>query len=332
MDADILKKLYSDRGLGAETAERAVAFAQAFEDWLSTRGQTFSTAGEPEIRNYLEPKRRNAPCTREELLAIGRYCYLIGNYPVYIFILKLYGNEDLYSVLSSRIAELAGQEIRDTVFHGIRLPPMGSPPEVFPAVTRDLVRALAKAVPQDLCARILTGNMHQIPSAAFADAAERFARERDIDRFLKDHHDRAVAVLEEHAKSGVVWYEQIITPAVVEFVRGNQEILSAVREGNTLYATKIPYDPDGYLKERDQVRKRYLACHCPLARESLASGNPDIPAVWCSCSAGFEKLLFDSIFGEPTEVTVLETLFAGNDRCRFAMTIPESVMRSKGIA
>ena len=332
MNADILRKLYTDRALGAEATERAVAFVQAFEDWLSASGKQLSAAGEPEIRDYLDPKRRNSPCTREEILAIGSYCYLIENYPVYIFVLKLYGNEDLYGVLSSRITEMAGQEVHDTVFHGIQLPPMGSAPEAYPPVTRDIVRGLMNAVPQALCARILTGNMHGIPSAAFADAAERFAKEPDIDRFLKDHHDRAVAVLEEHAKSGAVWYEQIITPAVVEFVRGNQEILSAVREGGTLYATKIPYDPDGYLRERDPRRKRYLACHCPLARESLASGSSDIPPVWCSCSAGYEKQLFDTIFGEPTEVTVLETLFAGDDRCRFAMTIPESVMRSKGIS
>jgi hypothetical protein len=55
--------------------------------------------------------------------------YLIGNYPVYISFSSLW-NEDLYSVLPpDRV--LAGQEIRDTVFHGIRLPPMGSLRSLF---------------------------------------------------------------------------------------------------------------------------------------------------------------------------------------------------------
>jgi len=132
-------------------------------------------------------------------------------------------------------------------------------------------------------------------------------------------------------KENRIWFEQQITEPVVEFVRKNQEILSGVREGDKIYVTKIPYDPDRFLRERDPQKKRYYACHCPLARESLRSGPSDIPTLWCTCSAGFEKVMFDAIFGEPAEAEVLETVLSGSDLCRFSVTIPEKIRREKGI-
>jgi hypothetical protein len=109
---------------------------------------------------------------------------------------------------------------------------------------------------------------------------------------------------------------------VIEYVKGNQEILSAVRRGNYLYVTKIPYDPGKWLEEDDPVRKRYLACHCPLARESILSGDVKIPGDWCYCSGGFQKRMFDVLFNEFTEVELLESVLAGDDRCRFRIRLP----------
>ncbi len=332
MDADLLKKLYAERKIDSETTERAVRSVSEFEGYLGRSGISLSNARESDIRSYLSNRPHGNAVTTEELLAIGRYCYLVRNNEIYIYIVRILYNGGLYDTLSERIAEIAGEDVRKTVFSGISIPPEGSPPEAYPGTTGAILFSLMNTIPEDLCRKALTVNLHGIPAAAFADAAKRFAEEPDIDKFLREHHARAVAVLEEHAGSGEIWYEQVITPEVVNFVRANQEILSAVREGHTLYATKIPYDPDGFLRERDPDRKRYLACHCPLARESLASGRSDIPGIWCYCSAGYEKVLFDTLFGEPAEVTVLETLLNGDDRCRFAITIPEKVRKLRGIS
>jgi len=80
------------------------------------------------------------------------------------------------------------------------------------------------------------------------------------------------------------------------------EILGGVREGDVISATKIPYKPDEWLNEQDPERKQYLACHCPMARASLkppVTSESQVPPVWCHCSAGYEKLMFDVIFDEP---------------------------------
>ena len=112
-------------------------------------------------------------------------------------------------------------------------------------------------------------------------------------------------------------------------MRGNQELLSGVRQGDRIYMTKIPYAPKDWLVEKDPLRRRYLACHCPLARESIISGRERVSGTWCYCSAGFEKLLFDVVFGEEVEAEVLESVLAGDGRCRFAITIPEKYLKGR---
>jgi predicted hydrocarbon binding protein len=91
--------------------------------------------------------------------------------------------------------------------------------------------------------------------------------------------------------------------------------------------TKIPYAPRQFLKEKDPVMRKYYACHCQLVRTALRDGKPRIPATFCYCSAGFEKLHFDAIFDEPVEVELLETPLKGDARCRFAIKIPKGKMK-----
>jgi hypothetical protein len=223
--------------------------------------------------------------------------------------------------IAKETASVAGETTRDEVFSDVELPPLGSPPEEFPEVTAHLVGKLLD-LGRDTCHRILACNHHGIPLEHF-DKHKKWLKEAgSIEEFLKRVHQEAVADLEHHANEGKVWYEQVITQEVVEFVRANQEVLSAVRDGEYLYKTKIPYAPADWLRERDPVLKRYYACHCPLAREAIVKGKPEIPLDWCYCSAGYGKLMFDVLFDEPTEVEVLESVLTGDNRCRFRLKIP----------
>ncbi|MCX6086088.1 MAG: hypothetical protein NTX94_06605 [Caldiserica bacterium] len=61
---------------------------------------------------------------------------------------------------------------------------------------------------------------------------------------------------------------------------------------------------------------------------SIVSGKPGVSPLFCYCSAGFEKLPFDVIFGEPVKVEVIESALGGSNRCRFAITIPKQFRRS----
>ena len=188
------------------------------------------------------------------------------------------------------------------------------------------------ALPDELWKKALAGNHHRIPLEAFAEDRRRFLELEDIRAYLRDKHERSVEVLEKHARDGSLWFEQRITPRVVEFVRANQEILSGVLEGDRIYITKIPYDPDRYLAETDPLMKRYHACHCSLAflqhppqrPDRILRDGPDVPMDLCYCSAGYAKVRFDVAFDREHDVEVLESALGGSDRCRFAIALPGS--------
>ena len=178
---------------------------------------------------------------------------------------------------------------------------------------------------EDTCHDVLTDKHHGIPHDSFKKQIQWFEEADSIDSFLQRLHSERIKILEQHLEEGKVWFEQEITPGIIELVKGNQEILSAVRDGEYLYMTKIPYSLKNWELETDDTRKRYYACHCPLAREAIIN-NVDIPLDWCYCSGGFGKLMFDVVFGEPTEVEVLQSVLAGDPICRFKIRIPQKML------
>ena len=178
-----------------------------------------------------------------------------------------------------------------------------------------------------MCKEILTWNYHKIPVESFSEKKKRFESSKTIDEYLMNEHKRLIMELESCMKEGKIWYEQKITPAILEFVQNNQEICTGARYGNNIYITKIPYDPEQYLKENDPNLKAYYACHCPLVRSALLDEKIKIPSIFCYCSSGYEKLPYDVIFEENVEVELLESVLNGDYRCRFAIKIPEDKMK-----
>ena len=261
------------------------------------------------------------------LVALARYTYMIGRNEVYVYFTSVLGGRTVLPSISERLAELAGEEARDRIFSGIEAPPLGSPPDEFPKVTLRLVERLKGELGSELCHDVLAGNHHRIPVANFEKHKAWLEEEGSIEGYLKRLHDNSVAELEEFCREGKVWYEQEITPEVVEYVRGNQEVLSGVREGDRIYMTKFPYAPGEYLSEKDPQKKRYYMCHCPFVRASILTGESQISPEWCYCSGGYGKMKFDVVFGQETEVEVLETALGGDMRCRFAVKIPPGISK-----
>ena len=306
-----------------QAIEAALAYVRDFEEYLAETGVSLDSHAVTDLKNYVVRLIDTDRNTMDRLLALARYAYVAGLNEVFIYFTAILGGREVVPSIAGRVTSLAGEEARNAVFKDVALPPLGSPPEEIPPVTSRLVARLMELGPET-CHAILAYNHHGIPASHFDKHKEWLREAGDLDSFLKKVHQEAVAEIEQHMREGKVWYEQEITPEVVELVRGNQEMLSAVRDGEYLYMTKIPYSPKDWVAEGDPVRKRYYACHCPLARAAIIKGEPDIPMDWCYCSGGFEKYLFDVVFGETTQVEVLESVLAGDPRCRFRVKIPES--------
>jgi hypothetical protein len=315
------------RKLSPENADSAVSAVRELEAYLAKKNTSFESAGLGALKDYISLLMNEGKNSMDRLLAIARYCKIAKKNDYYIYFTSILGARNVLPDLGERLATIVGEETRRKVFHGFELPPLGAPPENYVKLTQTIMDRLEAELPRETCRKILTWNYHRVPAEAFKEKRERFEKADSIDEYLKDEHARFVEELTGFMKEKRIWYEQEITPEVLEFVKSNQEICTGVRRGNRIYATKIPYAPKQYLKEKDPTLQRYHACHCPLARSAIRDGKPKISPTFCYCSGGYEKLGFDVIFGETVEVELLESALKGNIRCRFAIKIPRGKMK-----
>ncbi len=327
MKEEAFRRYLKGRKLSATKIEFYIAAVKEFERYLRKRKTTLKSASVDVLRDYIALLIEEDRNSEDRLVAIARYCYLAKRNDLFIHFTGILNAWDVLPAIGERLATMAGKATRLKVFQGLEMPPLGSPQESYPKLTKMVLDRMEAELPARTCRQIMTWNYHNIPIEAFKESKDRFEKAASIDEYLKGEHQRLVREMESCIREGRPWFEQEITPEVVEFVRGNQEICTGVRQGDKVYKTKIPYAPKQFLKEKDPTMRKYYSCHCQLVRTALRDGKPRIPATFCYCSAGFEKLHFDAIFGEPVDVELLETPLKGDARCRFAVRIPKSKMK-----
>jgi hypothetical protein len=320
MKQTVLREHYQSRGFSIEKTNSAIEAIERFESHLE-EGVSLENLSVKTMKHQIQGLIERQENDLETILALARYVHLIGRMDLYIYFTSVLGGVGVMDHIRSTLALSVGESIAQAVFEGTEVP-LGSDPSLQSAMTQQVMQRMATHVDEPTMCRVLAGNHHEIPASAYAKEREAFLSSHSLDAYLADFHARQVAVLQHHADTQTVWFEQRITPAVVDFVANNQELLSAVRSDNHLRMTKIPYDPDTYLKSNDPTERRYLACHCPLAREAILTDTPIDPR-WCYCSGGFEKYPFEVIFDQPLRVTVLESVLGGSERCRFDVELPQ---------
>ena len=320
------RKHLQERGIIAEDIDFAVSAIGEFEEHLKKKNTSWEFAGLEALKDYVSMLIAEGKNSWERLVAIARYCNLAKKNDYYIYFTSILGARNVLPDIGDRLAAIAGEETRRKVFQGFMLPPLGSPQENYPRITQKIMDKMEADLPSGTIKKILTWNYHKVPVETFKEKKERFEKAVSIDEYLKDEHKRLIEELERSMKEGRLWYEQEITPEVLEFVRSNQEICTGVRRGDKIYVTKIPYIPKQYLKEKDPTLKRYYACHCPLVRSAIRE-VVEISPMFCYCSGGYEKVHFDVIFDESVEVELLESVLKGDMRCRFANKIPRGKMK-----
>jgi len=95
--------------------------------------------------------------------------------------------------------------------------------------------------------------------------------------------------------------------------------VAGVKKGNTIIATKLPFELKEYLGSTDPQEKRHHYFHCPRIRGAIKSSRQKISKTYCYCGAGFYKDIWEKILQQPLEVGVLETVLEVHDFCRFAI-------------
>lgn len=314
------------RNIDKDSINTALENVAEFEVYLAIAGGDIDSVQINSVKEYFSRLIKDEKNTMDRFRNLARYFYTTGQSQVYIYIISTVSGREVFESISDKLESNKGTECRNRVFDGLDLPPLGSPPGTYPANTCLLVKRLMD-IDSNTCHDVLADNHHGIPHESFAKHLQWFEESGSIDEFLKRVHVERIKILQQHLDEGKVWFEQEITPEVIKLVKGNQEILSAVRDGDYLYVTKIPYSPKEWLAETDDLMKRYYACHCPLAREAIIMSSPEVPIDWCYCSGGFGKLMFDVVFGCSTDVEVLQSVLAGDPVCRFRISLPDKIIK-----
>ena len=317
MNTDKFVKLYKDRGYDDVAIDEAVTALGEAERYFRKHDTNFENADVRIAKEYIKILIESGKNDLNILLALARYFYVVDNKDVYIHFTKVLGGLGVLESIMKRMETYAGEAMAQKVLQGFKMPPLGTPLEDVPTYTDDLMQRIKSHLEPDLYQRILAGNNHGIPEESMKLEKEFYENSASLEDYLKEMHQRKVEELQSYCDRNAVWYEQIITQDVVDFVASNQEILSAKKEGNKLYVTKIPFDIVNYLKETDPIKKSYYACHCPFARESVISGGKAVDSEWCYCSGGFAKFPFEVVMDRELKVKLLKSALDGDEICRF---------------
>jgi hypothetical protein len=283
--------------------------------------QTASAESAQEFVNTLIAEGANG---EENLFALARYGRFCKNNVLYVAILELLDGGEAFAGMYSKVGQVVGEQLRDEIFDGIALPPLGISNWEKSQLTRQVMQRLERLAAKrpETYRRIFSDSFRDLSDEHYLDDRKRYQEIGDFDKFLEIKRQDFIAQLEQIKNEGGLFFSQEITDEVVDFVRNDPEISQGVRDGNILYVTKIPYLTKQYLAESDPQKKRYYYCHCPWARESLRQADGPVSAKFCQCSAGFHKKPWEVIFEQKIEAEVLESVLNGDARCRFAIHLP----------
>lgn len=322
MDREGFRELLKTRNLTGEKIEASIALAERFEAFIT------ATSGKPDAATtwaFCKILIQEGQNTYDNLLALARYGRFMKNNDIYVAILELLDGAEAQPNLYQKVAEFFGKSVRDEVFAGIGVTPLGTPSPEKPHYMFPVIERLIDKMGQKESEKLLSACLRDLPDEYICNERRKYKKSRDIDGYLKKKHRSFVRWIRKSQREGQLFFAQEITDEVVAFVKHDQEIESSVREGNILYVSKIPYNAKQYLAETDPTLKRYYACHCPWAREAIKNGDVRLNAVFCNCSGGFSKKPWEVIFGQTLQVEVLESVLKGDLRCRFTIHLPEKL-------
>jgi hypothetical protein len=316
--SEFLKK----RELEDVLIEKAIADVEELEAYLEKSSVSLDDCSAEDLKLFIGLLIKDKKNSLERLVNLARYFYVVQRIDLYRYFLGILGGDGVINSIARRTTQFTDAETKEHIFSGIVFPPLGSPIEDYPIVMQKFVKRMQALLPNGLLKKILAGNHHDISHERFRKEKEILGQfHGDLDAYLVDYHQRRVSEIEHYCKEGKIWYEQIITPQTVDYVRNNPEILGGVRKEDRVYITRIPYEPQNYFDAVDPDLKRYYTCSCPFVRTSLLSNEHAVIPEWCYCSGGFVKQLFDVLFDRDLPIEVLETPFKGDLRCRFAIDI-----------
>ncbi len=236
---------------------------------------------------------------------------------------------EMITNFSKRLTEEFSKRLRNEVFEGIGVPPLGIGPSQKAEITKELVKRFMARVDYEKCKAFFEVGLRDKYPQSYEKPIELFQELNDLDKFLKRQHQNLVKTLETHRKDDSLFFTQEVNDEVISYVKRNQTIEGGIRQGDQVIITKIPYLTKEFIHEPDTRRKRYYYCHNPWIRHALLEEDQPIDPIFCGCSAGYFKNFWEAVLNEPVRVEVLKSFIKGDQICEFALHLPKKYREIK---
>jgi hypothetical protein len=329
MDKEGFVEYLEKREIPEDVIKKSVIIVEKFEQFVieNSKTESLETATAEDFTAFTAHLLKEGEDTIDNIVALTRYGYHAKNDAVYLAGLELIDGSDVLEVLHKKLGEVVGEKKRDEVFEGIKMPSVGTPSTEKPKITQAVMDRMEMMVKPDDCKRALAGTAHAIPREYYKQEREKYLQARNIDEYLTNKRRDAIAELEKHNKEKTLFFNQEVTDEVLEYVKSRPDVLTGERQGDVIYHTKIPYLTKEYLAETDETLKRYYACHCAWARESIKDESLEVSPTFCYCSGGFTKQPWEVALDQPLEVELVKSVLKGDLECSFKVHLPKEVLK-----
>ena len=214
------------------------------------------------------------------------------------------------SKLKKALDEAVGEDIRNEVMEGAEeLSPSSSDEEVIDW-TRGAMGRLEALVDEEKEKEIMAACACQYPRERLEHMREKYAETGDL--------SLVHGMLQEQFLTATKGFLGLDEEQLEDIERRGWGV-AGVRKGDTIIATKMPFQFHEYFKAEDPQERRYRYCHCPRVREIIRAGGEPVSNTYCYCGAGFYKGIWEYILQRPVRVEVLESVLGGDDLCMIAI-------------
>ncbi|MFW9993955.1 MAG: hypothetical protein ACFFD4_18065 [Candidatus Odinarchaeota archaeon] len=298
-----------------------------FVQFLEEKNETIFSFSYGKLIDYADTLASKDQKEAEYLIrGLWRYFPFIKKYHHIEELLDIAESAPAMETLYGRVAEWYGETMKAEIFKDIEIPPLGAHPEKKPQVTRVILKRLEEKLGEEKTRELLRPCLH---GGQFVGTdKEKFYELRDLDQFLELKHQDLIKEVEQHRNDKTAMFAQLVDDEVAKYVKTVPSMGPGIRDGNKIIISKIPYQTKKFLTANEPNMKRYYLCYCPWVRGAIKDGTEkEISPNFCYCSGGYYKLYWDEIFDQSVKIEPLETALWGDMTCKFAMEIPEEIMK-----
>jgi len=236
-----------------------------------------------------------------------------------------YARCNISNRLKTEIIQAKGESFWEELSRGIVVPTDDMERKQCSACMRTFMEKFQSLLPAREIKSIMVNVRHDLQRDDFDWAVRLFNQTRNIDQFSIELQKIVIEEVASGYKKG--HNGQMMYREIMEYIENTENIFYGRRHGDEILAQAIPCDLPGYLHAADDKQRRYHACHCQFARESVLQEEGQVSPLLCECSLGHTMILWETVLDTKLEGEVLESALKGSNRCLFRIKLPADILR-----